>query len=266
MSRAKGIGDLTTVLEVMRTPLQLVWYVEDDAFARYVVHCCARYHEVVSYSKEVAGFRLTYLLRPNVTRPDHRAPSTLDTPPVTDTDYSSLPDSEADILSDISERDSDVEVSRESHASGGLSVITEDVSRPKSPDSVHEDPGLVQDADNMSDAADIDDSASEREPGFVTVGLSLLSIDRQDSPELVARDLGPDAVIQTVPQYNSIHFNQAAARRRMWARSASSPSRSPARTMAYRRLTARRHYEAPRSTLATLGSVRSQMFYDYLYS
>jgi len=52
MSRAKGIGDLTTVLEVMRTPLQLVWYVEDDAFARYVVHCCARYHEVVSYSKD----------------------------------------------------------------------------------------------------------------------------------------------------------------------------------------------------------------------
>ena len=213
---------------------------------------------------------MTYLLRPNVTRPDHRAPSMLDTPPVTDTDYSSLPDSEADIVSDISEReaDSDVEALRESHASVGLSVIAEDVSRPKSPDSVHEDQELVQDAtDNMSDAADIDDSASEREPGFVTVNLSLLSIDSvQDSPELVARDLGPDAVIQTVPQHNSIHFNQVAARRRMWTRSASSPSRSPARTMAYRRLTARRHYEAPRSTLATLGSIRSQMFYDYLYS
>ena len=36
--------------EVGRNPLQLVW-ATDDAFVRYVVHCCARYHEIVSYSK-----------------------------------------------------------------------------------------------------------------------------------------------------------------------------------------------------------------------
>ncbi|KIM91356.1 hypothetical protein PILCRDRAFT_762809 [Piloderma croceum F 1598] len=33
--------------------------------------------------------RLTYLLRPNITRPDFHARATLDTPPVTDLDYTS---------------------------------------------------------------------------------------------------------------------------------------------------------------------------------
>jgi hypothetical protein len=37
------------VLEVQRTPLQLIWDSE-DAFARYIIHCCARYHEIVSFS------------------------------------------------------------------------------------------------------------------------------------------------------------------------------------------------------------------------
>ncbi|KIY74367.1 hypothetical protein CYLTODRAFT_484683 [Cylindrobasidium torrendii FP15055 ss-10] len=98
------------IAEVSRTPFQIVWSIPDDAFARYVVHCCARYHEVVSYSKEVNGERLTYLLRPNVTRPNLAAPSTLATPPATDIDSSSHFDSEEPIsdftdieLSDVDE-------------------------------------------------------------------------------------------------------------------------------------------------------------------
>jgi hypothetical protein len=47
----REIGTTGSILEVSRTPLQLVWSVADDAFARYVVHCCARYHEVVSFSQ-----------------------------------------------------------------------------------------------------------------------------------------------------------------------------------------------------------------------
>ena len=43
-----GSGD--EIREVSRTPLQLVWSIADDAFVRYVVHCCARYHDVVSFS------------------------------------------------------------------------------------------------------------------------------------------------------------------------------------------------------------------------
>lgn len=45
------VRSLPVVFEVARTPLQLVWDVEQDNFARYVVHCCARYHNVVSYSE-----------------------------------------------------------------------------------------------------------------------------------------------------------------------------------------------------------------------
>ncbi|KAF8894118.1 hypothetical protein BD779DRAFT_1505361 [Infundibulicybe gibba] len=44
------IGDTQTISEVSHTPLQMVWSITDDPFARYVVHCCARYYEVVSFS------------------------------------------------------------------------------------------------------------------------------------------------------------------------------------------------------------------------
>lgn len=39
-----------SIYEVFRTPQQLIWRISDDAFARYVVHCCARFHNVVSFS------------------------------------------------------------------------------------------------------------------------------------------------------------------------------------------------------------------------
>jgi hypothetical protein len=43
------VDSMERVKEVQRTPLQLVWDV-DDNFTRYIVHCCARYHEIVSFS------------------------------------------------------------------------------------------------------------------------------------------------------------------------------------------------------------------------
>jgi len=38
------------IREVERTPMRLVWSTEDDAFARYIIHCVCRWHSVVSYS------------------------------------------------------------------------------------------------------------------------------------------------------------------------------------------------------------------------
>lgn len=52
-SDRKPVGLTGAIVEVSRTPLQLIWRISDDAFARYVVHCCARYHEVVSFSKSL---------------------------------------------------------------------------------------------------------------------------------------------------------------------------------------------------------------------
>ena len=46
----RPIGDGITIKEISRTPLQLVWAIEQDSFARYIVHCCARFHKVVSFS------------------------------------------------------------------------------------------------------------------------------------------------------------------------------------------------------------------------
>jgi hypothetical protein len=44
------VGNQETIHEVSKTPLQLVWAI-DDPWTRYVVHCCARYHEIVSFSE-----------------------------------------------------------------------------------------------------------------------------------------------------------------------------------------------------------------------
>lgn len=111
----------TCITQISRTPLQMVWNVADDPFTRYVVHCCARFHGIVSFSashilipegtkcltrlagKDCSGRRLTYLLRPNVIHPNPQAVSSLQTPPLTDVDVSSNWNSEGEPLSDVSE-------------------------------------------------------------------------------------------------------------------------------------------------------------------
>ncbi|KAJ6499357.1 hypothetical protein C8R45DRAFT_793754, partial [Mycena sanguinolenta] len=106
-SSGTAVGSSGTVVEISRTPLQLVWRManDSDAFARYVVHCIARYHMVVSYSKhEVSGLRLTYLLRPNVNYPAYHAAVGVDTPPATDVDLSSQLDTDSEFASDYDAR------------------------------------------------------------------------------------------------------------------------------------------------------------------
>ncbi|KAF8813938.1 hypothetical protein BYT27DRAFT_7239248 [Phlegmacium glaucopus] len=120
------VGSTGTVFEVSRTPLQLIWKISDDAFARYIVHCCARYHEIISFSKGTSDNRLTYLLRPNVTRPDRRAPAALDTPPISDLDYSSNPDTDDNFDSDfVSERELESDIDLDGDVNFALPAIKE---------------------------------------------------------------------------------------------------------------------------------------------
>ncbi|KAJ1304423.1 hypothetical protein OPQ81_005571 [Rhizoctonia solani] len=99
------------IREVRRSSAELVWDVEHDAFARYVVHCVARWYGVVSFSKEGPdGTRLTHLLRPNPTRPDRM---TLATPPTTDWDTSSATGFSA-FATDASEIESVADVDNQS--------------------------------------------------------------------------------------------------------------------------------------------------------
>jgi hypothetical protein len=49
--KAKTLWEGSPILEISHSRNKLVWQIEEDAFARYVVHCCCRFHSVVSYSK-----------------------------------------------------------------------------------------------------------------------------------------------------------------------------------------------------------------------
>ncbi|CAK5281488.1 unnamed protein product [Mycena citricolor] len=127
----RPVGETGSVLELTRTPLQLVWRISDDPFARYVVHCTARYHNIVSFSKEVSNAagdsqRLTYLLRPNVVHPGYHAASGLDTPPATDAELSSQ-HSDSEFASDFDgQSDFAMSTIEETPASRSPSPATDD--------------------------------------------------------------------------------------------------------------------------------------------
>jgi len=118
------------IKELSRSPLKVIWAVE-DAFARYVVHCTARFHSIVSFSKDPPDGpgtgRLLHLLRPNTTRPDWHARSTLDTPPITDlsSDYSTTFESEdSDLASDRDAKSELGDVEEEGPSSKLTSSVT----------------------------------------------------------------------------------------------------------------------------------------------
>ncbi|KAG6813293.1 hypothetical protein H0H92_012448 [Tricholoma furcatifolium] len=237
------VGETGTIFELSRTPLQLVWCTNDDSFARYVVHCCARYHEIVSFSKEHSGKRLTYLLRPNVTRPNHHTTGVLDTPPVTDIDYSSHPDTESD--HGELETDSDVEqisgppTSHLPTISEGQSPVHSPVI---SPHRMDEDTwSLVGDTDREYED---DDSPSDAE---LAAGISTVSLE----PDLDATPKAKDYLRE-----KASHRHRVVAR----ARASSSPSRSPVRRPFHSM--PRRH--EPR--ISTLPLHQQLSFYDYLFS
>ncbi|KAF5322605.1 hypothetical protein D9619_001342 [Psilocybe cf. subviscida] len=272
------VGNTGTIVEVSRTPLQLVWRIADDAFARYVVHCCARYHEVVSFSKGTGEERLTYLLRPNVTRPDRRAAAALETPPVTDIDYSSNPETDdaidSDFVSDREMDESDVELAPRM---GRLRLAAIDESPvPGAPLALP----LVTEEEGWSHVEDseFDDFESGSEFGsasveFLQPRLHALHIHEETGPQHQIQpaqsDVGvqPTAIDDIVDEADrtitEIRTIDSPLRRRDWAglRSPSSPSRSPARSRPSRRRGrqgAKKHHPA-----TALADGRS--FYDYLF-
>jgi hypothetical protein len=228
------VGGREDVLEVSRRALSLVWVVgkdgADGAFERYVVHCLARWHGVVSFSKEVDGQRLTYLLRPQVMQV---MASTLDTPPATDI---SQVDTESDFVSDIhtSDLESDFasDIEREAHA-GELSAISEAPSSPAA-------------------WSVIGGSDFEFDEGFAASVESL-------SLNVEANDLERTPRATDVRGSGGIFMRNARTRFGAWneARSGSSPSRSPARRV-----------PPMRRAMMQQGKKKAEKgtFYDYLFS
>ncbi|KAH7904751.1 hypothetical protein BJ138DRAFT_868061 [Hygrophoropsis aurantiaca] len=224
------VKDREYVREVLRTPSQLVWMITGDAFTRYVVHCCARYHSVISFSKEVSGERLTYLLRPNATRPDYGIAASLDTPPVTETDYSSQIETESDFVSEGDLGESDRE-----HAPEALDAISE-ASRAGSP----AEWSIIGGSDIERDG---DISAAERD-------------DFSASLESLSLSNNADQTPRAIP-----YIRSSPLRSRAWigrqGRSASSPSRSPVQ-----RLPRRAH---PRVEPKSLRNP-PKSFYEFLFA
>ncbi|TFK53654.1 hypothetical protein OE88DRAFT_1696678 [Heliocybe sulcata] len=240
------VGGIESIREVSRTPLELVWAIGDDSFARYVVHCCARYHEVVSFSKYTSGQRLTHLLRPNVTRPDHVAKACMDTPPVTDL-------SASDISSDFefshSDRDSVADSDVEGdHARQGLEAITE-ASAPGSPAIVALEP-------IMDDGWSVIGGDSDREADIeveqdLSNSVQSLSLDVEDP------DRTPIAV--RTRAFRSVASSWSSPGHR--ARSGSSPS--PARRERRRVVTRK---VVNKVTREMDGAGRHKSLYDYVFS
>ena len=85
--------------------------------------------------KDTSGQRLTYLLRPNVTRPDYSAPLSLDTPPATESEVSTFEfASESDFASDThSEGGVESEIEGVPPKTGGVALSDIAESTPGSP-------------------------------------------------------------------------------------------------------------------------------------
>ncbi|KAI0675209.1 hypothetical protein C8Q78DRAFT_1183456 [Trametes maxima] len=237
------VGSSDAIRELSRTPLQLVWSTGDDAFTRYVVHCCARYHDVVSFSKDTSGQRLTYLLRPNVTRPSHRAAPVLDTPPTTD--LSELSGHEFDTESELlSDRDlSDAEGPRPpttTHYAGSsvpsMSVLDDEWS-----------------VIGSSDAeGDLSAPEGEGEDDGIERGVAALALSDAEPEADADRTFVADVRRRQVPE--GLRSRLLERQRR----AASSPSRSPARR------TPRRGRRRPDYVHAE--DLGRKSFYDYLFA
>ncbi|KAF8554165.1 hypothetical protein OG21DRAFT_1462970 [Imleria badia] len=267
------VGGREDIREVAREAGRLVWAVKadpgyhDGGFERYVVHCVARWYGVVSFSKETDGYRLTYLLRPNITRPDPRlnaASRTLDTPPSTDaSDFhvsdASFSDYNATDASDIDSTPGDLPTDTRS-----LSDIEE--SCPSSPASWSVIGGSDFSIDSGNDTDDCGFAASME-------SLSLSTLAESDDFATPSRlhDATTPVSTDVLEEQGEISTPSRARAdrdrlRTMYPRSASSPSparRSPHRTA--RNFVARRKRKAKKGFAGAVGTDKGS-FYDYLFA
>jgi hypothetical protein len=174
--------------------------------------------------------------------PDHHAPGGLDTPPMTDVDYSSQLDTESDHGS--LDMDSDIE-RHPSNTDEPLSTISEgDISSPS----------VL--ANESWSVVDLTDGESEFDAGLD--GLSLLPDTISESTCIPAPRLGTHFTSEGHP---SSH-HRVCGHYRTQERSASSPSPSPAHNSWFRDLQPLSHQMKDFSLLHD----HHQTFYDYLFS
>ena len=232
--------------------------------------------------KETDGHRLTYLLRPNITRPDPRANATsrtLDTPPTTDASDFHVSDAS---LSDYNTTDaSDIDSVPGDPPTGTRSLSDIEESRPCSPtswsvlggsdfainsDDDADDRGFVASMESLSlfTHTGLDDFAT---PSADTT----LTPSRLRDATVTARAGFPGDVELEAQGENPTPSRARADRdrlRTLYPRSASSPS--PARRASHRLPTARkwRKRKAKNDKKGFAGAVGADKgsFYDYLFT
>ena len=197
--------------------------------------------------------RLTYLLRPNVTRPNRRAPATIDGPLVTD--YSSNPDTsdlgtDDNIDSDfISERELESDIELDDDVNFALPAIKE-ASLPVSP-------VLSVCGGDAWSLVDDFESGSEFESGdsifYSRVeALSLVSSPPLSNPLTTQSEVeDPDRTLTGGIRSHPLRDNPSA-------RSPSSPSQSPIRT------SPRRHRLNGKKEVV-IGLQDKRSFYEYIF-
>ncbi|KAH9963843.1 hypothetical protein BC827DRAFT_1191424 [Russula dissimulans] len=248
----RAVAGLEDVREVERSPQRLVWWIENDVWVRYVVHCCARYHNIVSFSKDTPTHRLTHILRPNTTRPDPVTRAALATPPATDSDFYSHSSYESDVQSIDGSSDvlSESDFAAEPELGSPRGYHRNRVLR-------HHLPGGEEIAPLSDIASDVD---ADVEAGSVRRGGGQSDLDQA----ITALSLTSDDEMPRQHYRGTAGYHRTRAS--LWdpnqhARSGSSPSRSPAR-MTPRRASGR--VAAKKVGYGNDGS-RKESFYDFLF-
>jgi hypothetical protein len=194
----------------------------------------------VSFSKEVSGQRLTYLLRPNVNYPEYHATIGVDTPPATDLDLSSQLDTDSEFASDHDTRSEAGESIADSLVDH-MSTIEEDAVSSSSPRLSAAAPDVLE--DDWSEVGDVD---TDGESANSAMGQSVVSLGDPDATFVVERGLAQLSL--RARTLDHVTHN----------RSTSSPSRSPVRPT---------RRTVPLILAPSTRSANSpKSFYEYLFS
>lgn len=257
--------------------------------------CTHTYNTCVSHvsclGKDVDGRRLTYLLRPNVVRPDFNARDGVATPPATESDYSSLGVlSETDILSveenDPIDTNSDSEAAAAANAHGHTShQLAQIQARHR-----HRRLSSVSEKSALSTASDVDvdpDNADLNAPRRLVSSMAALQLEETTADADADDDdsVAGDALAQSIDsldisnnsnntsgfpsreppiRYTTLPIERMPLRdRRGISRTSSSPSRSPCPPATGRRSV---RYGRNRIALRRTQSQQQQTFYDYVYA
>ncbi|KAJ7262234.1 hypothetical protein B0H12DRAFT_1271105 [Mycena haematopus] len=226
-----AVGSTGTVVEISRTPLQLVWRMADDsdAFARYVVpQGCELQQRNVWTTSHLSVATQRQL-------PEHHAAIGVETPPATDIDLSSQLDTDSEFASDHDTRSEagELESIVDSVAIDHNLDTTSSAHLPSAPDFLDDD---------WSEVGDVEDGDETGDESMMAQSIDSLG--------------DPDATFAVRRGLAQLSLRARTLDHASHDRSTSSPSRSPTRPT---------RQTIPFAT-STRPLIPPKSFYEYLFS